>query len=92
MIEFQTGGFGSCVMVKDLTGNDLYGPKGARKKIDGSAVFNTACCCVGPQRGEPVCPCRMKSVKVVDGRYVETRDLGPADVFNIEDYKLGKVV
>ena len=36
------------------------------------------CGCIGPQRGEPVCPCQMASVKVVDGRYVMTRDLGPA--------------
>lgn len=38
----------------------------------------SACNCVGPQNGEPLCPCRMSSVKVQDGRYVEVRDLGPA--------------
>lgn len=33
------------------------------------------CHCVGPQNGEPFCPCRMREVKIVDGRYV--KDLGP---------------
>lgn len=37
-----------------------------------------ACNCIGPQRGEPVCPCRMRRVKIQDGRYVEITDLGPA--------------
>lgn len=35
-----------------------------------------ACCCIGPQNGEPVCPCRMKNVLIVDGRYKEIVDLG----------------
>ncbi len=37
-----------------------------------------ACNCVGPQPGQPVCPCRMGSLKIVDGRYVEIIDHGPA--------------
>jgi len=37
-----------------------------------------ACCCIGPQNGEPVCPCRMKYVTIKDGRYVSITDLGPA--------------
>ena len=36
-----------------------------------------ACCCVGPQNGDPLCPCQMRSVKIVDGRYIKTQDLGP---------------
>ena len=35
-----------------------------------------ACYCIGPQNGEPVCPCRMKNVVIVDGRYKEIIDLG----------------
>ena len=35
-----------------------------------------ACNCIGPQNGEPVCPCRMKNVVIVDGRYKEIIDLG----------------
>jgi len=35
------------------------------------------CFCVGRQNGEPVCPCRMRHVKIVGGRYVYTQDLGP---------------
>ena len=37
------------------------------------------CGCIGPQNGEPLCPCAMRGVKVVDGRYVlPAQDLGPA--------------
>jgi hypothetical protein len=36
------------------------------------------CGCTGPREGEPVCPCQMKDVRVLDGRYVRTVDLGPA--------------
>lgn len=39
-----------------------------------------ACNCVGPQPGKPVCPCRMSALQVVDGRYVEVIDHGPATV------------
>ena len=37
-----------------------------------------ACNCIGPQNGEPLCPCQMRTVKIIDGRYVRTQDLGPA--------------
>lgn len=36
------------------------------------------CNCTGPQNGEPVCPCAMRSVKIKNGRYVQEHDLGPA--------------
>lgn len=36
------------------------------------------CNCIGPQNGEPLCPCAMRGVTVEDGRYVQRRDLGPA--------------
>ena len=36
------------------------------------------CFCIGPQNGDPVCPCRMRNVKIIDGRYKEILDLGPA--------------
>ena len=36
------------------------------------------CGCIGPQNGEPLCPCMMRSVKIIDGRYVRVQDLGPA--------------
>ena len=35
------------------------------------------CGCMGPQNGEPVCPCLMKYVRVVNGRYIKIEDLGP---------------
>jgi len=28
-----------------------------------------ACGCMGPQRGEPFCPCKMQMVEMVDGKY-----------------------
>jgi hypothetical protein len=37
-----------------------------------------SCNCIGPQIGEPVCPCMMASVTIENGRYVHHRDLGPA--------------
>ena len=36
------------------------------------------CNCIGPQRGEPLCPCRMAGVFQRDGRWVQAEvDLGP---------------
>lgn len=35
------------------------------------------CMCVGPQNGQPLCPCRMREVVVKNGRYVRPeQDLG----------------
>lgn len=50
---------------------------------DGIALHpvTAACGCIGPQRGEPYCPCEMraKRVEIINGRYVQpARDLGPA--------------
>ena len=36
------------------------------------------CFCVGPQNGDPVCPCMMRHVKLRNGRMILERDLGPA--------------
>lgn len=39
-----------------------------------------ACGCIGPQNGEPYCPCMMRAKGIVrrNGRWVEPeRDLGP---------------
>lgn len=36
------------------------------------------CNCIGPQNGQPACPCAMRNVKVINGRWVRTEDLGPA--------------
>jgi hypothetical protein len=37
-----------------------------------------ACNCVGPRPGEPVCPCRMGSLTIHNGRWVQVIDHGPA--------------
>ena len=37
------------------------------------------CNCIGPQAGQPLCPCQMRGVVVKNGRYVRPeQDLGPA--------------
>ena len=41
-----------------------------------------ACCCMGPRNGEPVCPCAMKHVKIVDGHYVQIISLGEVSKFD----------
>lgn len=42
-----------------------------------------SCNCVGPQNGQPLCPCAMRSVKVVDGEYVRIEKLGKVRI--VED-------
>lgn len=54
---------------------DGYGLKGLTKPLEAASV---ACCCSGPQGNQPVCPCQMRSVQIIDGRYVRVVDLGPA--------------
>lgn len=38
----------------------------------------SACFCMGPQNGEPLCPCAMHGLKIVNGRWVRIEDFGPA--------------
>ncbi len=43
-----------------------------------------ACHCVGPQNGQPRCPCAMRGVQIINGRYVlPAQDLGPAPATSI---------
>lgn len=36
------------------------------------------CNCIGPQNGQPRCPCQMRNVQIKNGRYViPEQDLGP---------------
>lgn len=44
----------------------------------------STCFCVGPQNGQPVCPCRMRNVVVREGRYVEETDLGAVKSRTVE--------
>lgn len=44
--------------------------------VDGETNIQ-ACHCVGPQPGYPVCPCRMRNLRKIDGRWIETIDHGP---------------
>ena len=46
--------------------------------ISDNQNYTHACNCVGPQRGEPLCPCQMRGVMIRDGRYIlPEQDLGP---------------
>lgn len=44
-----------------------------------------ACMCLGPQDGEPVCPCAMRSVFKKGGRYKQITDLGPVNPESLID-------
>lgn len=35
-----------------------------------------ACNCIGPQNGQPKCPCMMRNVRIIDGEYVQITRLG----------------
>lgn len=51
-----------------------------------SKLDSWACNCIGPQNGEPLCPCQMRHVIIREGRYIQKeRDLGP-----VMSHKLGK--
>ena len=48
------------------------------------------CGCIGPQRGEPLCPCMMRGRNVVqrDGRWIEPeKDLGPVRPYDKLDWR-----
>ena len=55
----------------------VYAKWAKRQSIKNENEETHVCCCIGPINGEPVCPCRMRNVKEVDGRYIEINDLGP---------------
>jgi hypothetical protein len=48
-----------------------------RSMLDPSAQRHYVCGCIGPQNGQPLCPCQMRGVQIKDGRYVRIQDLGP---------------
>lgn len=44
-------------------------------KIDWGTI--TECGCMGPRRGQPLCPCSMNYVTIEEGRFIVKVDLGP---------------
>lgn len=40
-----------------------------RQHLSKDRPGSSACGCMGPQRGEPLCPCAMSWVEVVDGKW-----------------------
>ena len=49
-----------------------------RLHYQGWGSIVSGCNCIGPQNGQPLCPCQMRGVAIINGRYVKTQDLGPA--------------
>lgn len=43
----------------------------------------SACNCIGPRNGEPLCPCMMRGAVQRDGRWVREDDLGPVKPFTV---------
>jgi len=58
------------------TGKIEYSLDYRSKKIDDLSGIKT-CFCIGPQNGDPVCPCRMRNLQKKDGRWIEIIDHGP---------------
>jgi len=52
--------------------------KGMDKYISTKEDYHS-CGCIGPQNGQPLCPCMMRGVTIENGRYVKKQDLGPVD-------------
>lgn len=47
-------------------------------KINGHDITMQPCNCIGPQNGEPLCPCMMRGVIKRNGRWIQPEvDLGP---------------
>jgi hypothetical protein len=65
-------------MNNDIYKSSIYrnGNGGGLQEIAQDSGYQ-ACNCIGPQNGQPACPCAMRNVKVVNGRWVRTEDLGP---------------
>lgn len=57
--------------------DELYRKTGPKSPRVMPLIVPKECYCVGPQNGDPVCPCRMRDVTIEDGRYVRKHNLGP---------------
>jgi len=46
--------------------------------VKANSTTAMGCNCIGPQNGEPKCPCMMRGLIQRDGRWIEPeKDLGP---------------
>lgn len=45
-----------------------------RNFLSKDAPLSMPCGCMGPMDGQPVCPCRMAWVEVVDGKYYQIQE------------------
>ena len=48
------------------------------------------CFCIGPQKGQPFCPCKMRNVTIKNGRYIEEIDLGPVKTFELPAWPINE--
>jgi hypothetical protein len=52
------------------------------------STMSSSCGCIGPQNGEPYCPCQMRGPRQADGRWV--KDMGPVDPHRIALPKINR--
>lgn len=57
---------------------DTIGLKERKNMMEAASAYASrpeesvsACACLGPQNGEPRCPCRMRNIVKVDDKYYE---------------------
>lgn len=51
-----------------------------------------ACGCIGPQNGQPRCPCMMRGMRQINGRWVEVIDHGPVKAGEEFDWGTAKLM
>ena len=50
-----------------------------QRMVDSPSQFHPQPChCIGPQNGQPACPCAMRGMIIRNGRYIKPeQDMGP---------------
>lgn len=49
------------------------------------------CGCIGPQNGQPECPCLMQWVEIVDGKYYRINEVRSPDGIRLDATYIGDV-
>jgi len=57
-------------------------------KFEGKNMADGACCCIGPQNGEPLCPCAMRVAIAQNGYFYVPVKKSPPD--NTDNSKEGQ--
>ena len=84
VVDYETSGG----MIETITDEEYMKIKSASTVANIPHTSSAhSCNCIGPQNGEPKCPCMMKSIIQRDGRWIELeRDLGPVQP-SVNEYK-----